>query len=65
MKISGLRVGDRVTDREGMRGTVVGFTRDRVAIEWSDAAGKYTDADLAAMGVAKVSAFVAEDTRPE
>lgn len=65
MTIAMLKTGDRVRDRDGIRGTVVGFQRDRVAIEWSDVAGKYTDADLAAMGVVKASPFADEDTRPE
>lgn len=63
--ILSLKVGDDVRNESGTKGKVLHFTPDRVAIEWANGyAAAHTDAELAQLGVVKVSVFEAEDTTP-
>jgi hypothetical protein len=50
-----LTKGDTVRDSAGRTGTVVGFGRDYVAIEWSDAGLRHTESDLLRLGIVKTS----------
>lgn len=65
--IAKLSVGDSVKRAaDNMHGTVAGLRRDHVLIRWDDDGDRipYTDAQLSAAGIAKVSPFDAEDTIP-
>lgn len=61
-----LHVGDQVRDSTNTLGMVVGFIRDRVAINWGGPGetGRYTDTDLKSYGIVRVSPFDPEDTEP-
>lgn len=63
--IAQLKTGDRVRDSHGTVGSVTSFQRDRVFIEIAGMNHGFTDEELAAHGIVRVSPFVDEETRPE